>query len=194
MSKRGKRYTKVPKEFIGIDLFDWGRGGLRFRGNHFISADGTRPRKTFNDDWLEDFTKVRAGMSTMGVIRESYKLTKEIWPIFVRKGRYWKRMFYLVPTQILEQAKIITQNRNRNGTGYAIKRGQVLRGIRNDLGLSLSQVVEDLKGAVSVSALWKIEKGLVEKPTQETMQTILAYYKLDCFRLQEATLLDNLPF
>lgn len=99
-------YTKAPVAWRGQVLFDWGQKGLRSVQCVKIRGDeDNRDRKTFNLDWFHvgDEARITAGEKPQ-LVRAVKALTREIWPVRVRKGRFWKVAYYLTSAQAVRDA------------------------------------------------------------------------------------------
>lgn len=97
-------HTTIPHNWRGLTLYDWGTKGLRAHGNIMRAAGpGRRPRKTFDDRWLRDLGRLRAG--DPGTTRRLKRLTDEVWPVKTRRGRFWQTEYYLAPKPLIQAAK-----------------------------------------------------------------------------------------
>jgi len=92
-------YTSVPEEWYAEkDLYDWGKKGLRTRGNRAIQTKTGRARKSFA--WRDEFEEipVRLPKSTMDSIRAK---TDEVFKVHTQKGDD----YYIVPKQALKEVR-----------------------------------------------------------------------------------------
>lgn len=95
--------TKIPKEWRGRILYDWGSKGLRAQGNDYVKVAGERPRKTFDDLWLRDLDRI--DVPNPKLLRAVKKLTEEVWPVRRRRGKFWSTSYYLAPRAMIERAR-----------------------------------------------------------------------------------------
>lgn len=54
-------YTSVPRELIGVELFDWGAKGLRLGTKQPVRGVTGRPRRTWDSGWNHDLQSIPVG-------------------------------------------------------------------------------------------------------------------------------------
>ncbi len=99
------RWTTVPSAWSGQRLFDWGRRGLRSEYNRWVRAPGRRPRKTFDFAHTGELAMLLVGSDRRLLLRVRRLAPDEIWPVYERRGRWWRRAYYLVPRAALAAAR-----------------------------------------------------------------------------------------
>jgi len=108
MVSKSERWTNVPAAWSGHRLYDWGRKGLRSTGNIYVRAAGHRPRKTFDFHvGTHAFAYLTVPTNQKVLYRVKALAGDEVWPVYVRAGKFWKRDHYIVPAAALAEA--ITQ-------------------------------------------------------------------------------------
>jgi len=93
-------FTDAPDCWHGVKLYDWGAKGLRGEGN--VKRGDSRPRKTFDLNWIKDYATFTPDARLTRAVKS---LTAEVWPVYRRRGRYWKLDHYMTSAKVLEQAK-----------------------------------------------------------------------------------------
>jgi len=93
-------YTDAPSAWYGVKLYDWGSKGLRGEGN--VKRGDSRPRKTFDLNWVKDYATFAPNAPLTRAVKA---LTAEVWPIHVRKGKWWRLSHYITSAKALELAR-----------------------------------------------------------------------------------------
>jgi len=96
-------FTNAPEEWHGRVLYDWGQKGLRVHGNTPVKTAHGRPRKTFDRGWL--LNEGRITVPNPALVRAVKAITPEVWPVKVRKGRYWQTRYYIAPQAAIDKAQ-----------------------------------------------------------------------------------------
>ncbi len=100
-------FTGIDREWIGRKLYAWGRN---LRADQEVRIGGRR-RVNFDTQGMRDLVRVRVGDPTL--IRTIKLLTDEVWAVHERRGKFWRREYYLVPKRVIERARQLVDERAR---------------------------------------------------------------------------------
>lgn len=98
-----QRMTTAPLAWLGQALYDWGKRGLRSARCVKLPADNTtaRRRMTFNLDWFMTGQLAYVTVPNSRLVRKLKSLTREVWPVLQRRGKFWKTAYYLAPASAI---------------------------------------------------------------------------------------------